>query len=109
MASAQKRTWIICILLIAAIGAVYWPVHNFEFLLYDDTIYVKLNPNVHQGLSWKQVGWAFTTRDCSMWHPLTWLSLLTDWTLYGNAPGKHHVTAVLIHIGAAIALFFAWR
>lgn len=109
MASAQKRTWIICLALIAAIAAVYWPVHNFEFLLYDDTIYVKLNPNVHEGLSWKQIGWAFTTRDCSMWHPLTWLSLLLDWTLYGNAAGKHHISAVLIHIGATLALFFAWR
>jgi Tfp pilus assembly protein PilF len=109
MASAKKRTWIICLLLIAAIAAVYWPVHNFEFLLYDDTIYVKLNPNVHQGLSWKQIAWAFTTRDCSMWHPITWLSLLLDWTMFGNDAGKQHLTAVVIHIGAALALFFAWR
>jgi Flp pilus assembly protein TadD len=109
MASSQKRSWIICVVLIAAIAAVYWPVQHFEFLLYDDTVYVSLHPQVHKGLSWSQVGWAFTTRDCNMWHPITWLSHLLDWQLFGNDAGKHHIAPVLFHIGSTLALFFAWR
>jgi tetratricopeptide (TPR) repeat protein len=44
-----------------------------------------------------------------MWHPLTWLSHLLDWQLFGNHAGKHHIAPVLFHIGASIALFFAWK
>jgi tetratricopeptide (TPR) repeat protein len=109
MAGNDRRSWMICAILIGAIAAVYWPVHHFEFLLYDDTIYVSLNPRVHEGLGWKQLVWAFTTRDCNMWHPLTWLSHLLDWQLFGNNAGEHHTTPVLIHIGSSVALFFAWR
>ncbi|MDB6057713.1 MAG: hypothetical protein JWO95_1557 [Verrucomicrobiales bacterium] len=109
MLSATKRSWIICLGLIGLVAAVYWPVQHFEFLLYDDTIYVSLNPQVHKGLSWSQVAWAFTTRDCNMWHPLTWLSHLLDWQLFGNDAGKHHIEPVLFHIGSSIALFFAWK
>lgn len=104
------QTWLICGGLIALIAAVYWPVQHFEFLLYDDTVYVSLHPQVHKGLaSWSQVAWAFTTRDCNMWHPLTWLSHLLDWQLFGNDAGKHHIAPVLFHIGSSIALFFAWK
>ncbi|MGZ4961035.1 MAG: tetratricopeptide repeat protein [Limisphaerales bacterium] len=109
MLTAQKRSWLICLALIGLIAAVYWPVRHFEFLLYDDTIYVSLNEHVHRGLSWSQVAWAFTTRECNMWHPLTWLSHLLDWQLFGNDAGKHHIAPVLFHIGSSIALFFAWK
>jgi protein O-mannosyl-transferase len=109
MVTPQKRSWIICIGLIVALAAVYWPVQHFDFLMYDDTIYVSLNPQVHKGLTWSQLAWAFTTRDCNMWHPLTWLSHLLDWQLFGNDAGKHHITPVLFHISSTIALFFAWR
>lgn len=109
MLSARTRLWIICVALIGAIAAVYWPVQHFEFLLYDDTVYVSLNQHVHQGLSWSQVAWAFTTRECNMWHPLTWLSHLLDWQLFGNDAGKHHIAPVLFHIGSSVALFFAWK
>ncbi len=109
MLTAQKRSWLICLALIGLIAAVYWPVQHFEFLLYDDTIYVSLNEHVHRGLSWSQVAWAFTTRECNMWHPLTWLSHLLDWQLFGNDAGKHHIAPVLFHIGSGIALFFAWK
>ncbi len=109
MARAEKHSWMICLALIVAVAAVYWPVQHFEFLMYDDTVYVSMNKQVQLGLSWKQVGWAFTTRDCNMWHPLTWLSLLTDWQLFGKDGGKFHIAPVLFHIGSSVALFLAWR
>ena len=109
MLTARKRSWLICLALIGLIAVVYWPVQNFEFLLYDDTVYVSLNEHVHRGLSWSQVAWAFTTRECNMWHPLTWLSHLLDWQLFGSDAGKHHIAPVLFHIGSSIALFFAWK
>ena len=109
MRAIDKRSGIICLLLAIAVAAVYWPVRHFDFLIYDDTIYVSLNANVHKGLSWSQVGWAFTTLDCSMWHPMTWLSLLLDWQLFGADAGKHHLSAVALHIGSTLFLFLAWK
>jgi tetratricopeptide (TPR) repeat protein len=100
---------IIATVLFAVTVAVFWPARQFDFLLYDDTIYVKLNPHVHQGLTWETVKWAFTSNDCTNWHPLTWLSHLLDWELFANNAGKHHVTSLLLHALSGALLFFALK
>ncbi|MCJ7772589.1 MAG: tetratricopeptide repeat protein, partial [Desulfobacterales bacterium] len=39
------------------------------------------------------------------WHPLTWLSHMLDYQLYGLNPGNHHITNVLFHILNTLLLF----
>jgi Tfp pilus assembly protein PilF len=109
MAAQKKPAWFIYVGLTVLIAAVYWPVRHFEFLLYDDTIYVKLNPHVQHGLNLKEMAWAFYTNHCTNWHPLTWLSHMLDWQLFGNDAGLHHVTSVVLHILSSIVLFIAFR
>src|SRR5262249_26131651 len=71
----------------------------------DDPIYVSENPNIAGGLTWPGVVWAFTTGRASNWHPVTWLSHMTDVELFGVTPGAHHVVNLLLHGVNTLLLF----
>lgn len=89
--------------------AVYAPVRHFELVNWDDPNYITDNPVVLGGLSWSSVRWAFTTTHSPYWHPLTWLSLLTDVSLYGQDAGGYHVTSLIIHLCTSLLLFLLLR
>ena len=72
---------------------------------YDDDDYVTDNPVVQRGLTWTGIQWAFTTGRASNWHPVTWLSHMTDCELFGLNPGAHHLVNVLFHTANAALLF----
>lgn len=101
----NHRRLLICILLAAVTFAVYLPVRNYEFLHYDDDVYVTNNAEVKSGLSWQGVEWAFTTGRGANWHPLTWLSLMLDCQVFGVKAGPMHIVNVLFHIANTILLF----
>ena len=91
--------------LVAANVLVYAAVHRYEFVNFDDFPYVAQNDMVAAGLTWRGVGWAFTTAHSANWHPLTWLSHMLDVQLYGMQAGGHHVTSLLLHIANTLLLF----
>ena len=101
----NHRRLLICIFLAIATFAVYLPVRNYEFLHYDDDVYVTNNAEVKSGLSWQGVEWTFTTGRGANWHPLTWLSLMLDCELFGVKPGPMHIVNVLFHVANTILLF----
>ena len=80
-------------------------MHNFDFVNYDDHLYVYQNPHVLNGLSFNDFKWAFTTGYAYNWHPVTWLSLMLDCQLFGCDPGWIHLINVLIHIANTLLLF----
>ena len=104
--SEQRLYLIVCIGLAVVVIGTYWPVRNYEFLHYDDDVYVTDNSQVKQGLSWQGIQWAFTTGHASNWHPLTWLSLMLDCELFGVKAGPMHIVNVMFHITNSILLFF---
>jgi tetratricopeptide (TPR) repeat protein len=84
------------------------PALGHDFLrAFDDQEYVTENPNVLGGLGWGPLGWAFTTFHAGNWHPLTWVSLQADVTLFGPGPAGFHRTNVLLHAASAVLLFLA--
>jgi protein O-mannosyl-transferase len=99
------RPGFISLLLALATFAVYFPVRNYGFVDYDDSGYFFDNPHVLAGLTWSNIHWAFTSGECSNWHPLTWLSLMLDVTLFGSGPAGPHLTNVLLHTANSILLF----
>jgi tetratricopeptide (TPR) repeat protein len=101
----MKAKLVICVALIVGTATVYWPVHRYGFVNYDDVDYVLENPHVHAGLTLAAVKWAFTSSVLSNWHPLTWLSYMMDVQLFGINAGWHHVMNVVFHIANAILLF----
>lgn len=88
---------------------LYSPTFEYPFIHFDDPEYVFENPHVQAGLSRDGLVYAFTTFDCANWHPLTWLSLELDATIFGGQKaGAFHATNVLLHIANGVLLFVAW-
>jgi tetratricopeptide (TPR) repeat protein len=91
------------LLLVLGTLAVYLPVAQHGFTLYDDSDYVTENPAVQNGLTWAGVKWAFGWHACN-WHPVTWLSHMTDCQFFGLDAGMHHSVNVLFHAANSLLL-----
>ena len=102
---ADSRTALLACLVVAGCAfAVYAQVRAHEFDNFDTPVYVSNNPVVREGLTLHGVGWAFTTFTTANWHPLTWLSLMSDVELFGLAPGAHHLMSVAFHLASSCLL-----
>jgi len=82
---------------------------RYEFVNFDDDVYVYENARVASGLSMKALAWVFTHMDCHFYHPLTMLSLMADGQIYGLHPGGYHLTNDLLHTASVILLFLVLR
>jgi Tfp pilus assembly protein PilF len=87
--------------------ALYSRAISCEFVLWDDPDYVLRNRMVQSGLSFRGFQRAWMTFECANWHPLTWISLMLDYQLFGLRPWGFHLTNVLFH-GLNSALVFLW-
>ena len=65
------------------------------------------NAHVQSGLNWQSIQWAFSNLQAGFWHPLTWLSILTDCQFYGLYTWGHHLTSVLLHVANTVLLVLA--
>jgi protein O-mannosyl-transferase len=84
---------------------VYWQVLSYGFLNFDDTRYVSENTHIKKGLTFEGMIWAFTEVYASNWHPVTWMSHMLDFELYGLNASGHHLTNLLFHIFNTLLLF----
>ncbi|TRZ77931.1 MAG: tetratricopeptide repeat protein [Deltaproteobacteria bacterium] len=98
----------VCILLTAINLIIFGNVLYFDFV-FDDTYYLTGDAHIKDGLSTKNILWAFTAIDGGFYFPITWLSLLLDYELYGYFPGGYHWTNLLIHISSTLILFFTLK
>ncbi len=105
----RKKLILICLVLAAAIIIAFEPVRHNAFISYDDDVYVTENPNVQKGLTAESIKWAFTSGYAANWHPLTWLSHMLDYQLYGNNPFYHHRTNVFFHILNSLLLLIIFK
>lgn len=99
-------TALIALFLVGVVFVIYGQVQGFQFVNYDDNLYVTSNLHVKAGLSFETIRWAFTTGHASNWHPVTWLSHLLDVTLFGETAGWHHLMSVFIHALNACLLYW---
>jgi tetratricopeptide (TPR) repeat protein len=101
--------WLAVALAVLTVAA-YAPVRHYEATDLDDPGYVFDNPHVAGGLTSAGIAWAFTTGHAANWHPLTWISHMTDVSLFGLDPGAHHVVSLVFHVINTLLLFgvLAW-
>lgn len=96
---------VIVALVVSTVG-VYVSVKDHGYIAFDDPGYVEENRHVRSGITWNNVNWAFTSREQSNWHPLTWISHMLDCQWYGaDHPGMHHLTNVALHVVNSVILF----
>jgi protein O-mannosyl-transferase len=105
--SLKTQKILIVLGLTALVSIVFGQTAHFDWVRYDDHDYVYRSGRVTSGLSVSNVAWAFTHFHAANWHPITTLSHMLDCQLFGANPYRHHVSSVVIHTLAVIALFFA--
>jgi tetratricopeptide (TPR) repeat protein len=91
--------------ILLSIVAAYSSVVHFEFVAYDDIRYVVNNPYLRDGFAARNLHWIFFSFSPDNWFPLTRLSLILDYRLFGVGAGWYHAENVLIHTVAALLLF----
>lgn len=101
----KKYFYLIIILLIAVSLAAFGRIAGNDFINFDDPKYITGNDHIKSGINSKSVQWAFTSVVSGNWHPLTMLSHMLDWSLFGANPAGHHMVNLLLHIGAVVFLF----
>ncbi|HQI73694.1 MAG TPA: tetratricopeptide repeat protein [Smithella sp.] len=102
----QRQRLMIYIILAAVTAAVYRQVHHFEFINFDDVIYITENPMIQSGISLNGFYWSFGSKYFGLWNPLVWLSFMVDHQLYGLKAGGYHVTNLILHILSTLLLFW---
>jgi len=112
MVNVKNKTraeFIICLFLVVTILAAYWQLPTHDFLNFDDNKYITQNTHVHEGITWKNIVWAFSNTDFGYWHPLTWLSHMLVFQLFGLKFGMHHLTNLFFHIANTLLLFWVLK
>src|SRR5580658_2594956 len=102
----STKEWLAAALLVLLTLILYWPALRCDFVKWDDDIYASDNEHVTTGLRPGNMAWDWTTIEGSNWHPLTWLSLQLDATLFGPGPFGFHLGNVVQHALNAAALFW---
>src|SRR5213080_2835270 len=107
----RGRTRIIAVsLFLAAISlAVFGQTMRYDFVNFDDDLYVYNAPAIQAGLTRQGIALAFTSQHARNWHPLATISHMLDCQLYGLKAGGHHATNVILHTIAVWLLFRVLR
>jgi tetratricopeptide (TPR) repeat protein len=101
----KKYTYLVVIFLIIASCAAFGRIAGNEFINCDDNEYIVENSHIQSGFNSQTIKWATTAVVQGCWHPLTMLSHMLDWSLFGANASGHHLVSLLLHIGAVIFLF----
>ena len=101
----KKYIYIIIIILVLASAIAFGHIISNDFISYDDYRLITENSHIQYGINTSSMKWAFTDTHHEYWHPLTWLSIMLDWRLFGPNASGHHLVSLLLHIGAVLFLF----
>jgi tetratricopeptide (TPR) repeat protein len=105
----MRSPLVLSLILFVGTLVLYVPTLDSAFVNYDDPAYVTANAHVLQGLSWSNIAWACTATVEANWHPLTWISHMTDVQIFATNPRGHHVVSVVLHAFNVVLLFFVLR
>jgi tetratricopeptide (TPR) repeat protein len=103
---------LICLALAILTVITFWSLKDCGFINLDDNIYVYENAYVQSGLNWNSIEQAFSSElveKSGNWHPLTWLSLMLDYQIFGLNPYGYHLINLLFHVMNTILLFLILR
>jgi tetratricopeptide (TPR) repeat protein len=103
---------LICLTLVILTVIIFWQLKDCGFINFDDNTYVYENAYVQSGLNWNSIRQAFSTEiveKSGFWHPVTWLSLMLDYQIFGLNPFGFHIVNLLFHVMSTILLFLVFH
>ncbi len=86
--------------------SIYFPIHAYPFINFDDGAYVVENPHVVGPLNLSAIRWAFTHAFAWNYDPLTFLSHSLDVRLFGLNAGRHHDVNLFLHVLNSLLLWW---
>jgi Tfp pilus assembly protein PilF len=105
----EHLVFLIVLVLAILTLATYWRSQDHGFIEYDDQLYITKNYLIQSEISLKSIAVTFKDVHTGNWHPVTMLSHMLDWQLFGANAGGHHWTNVIFHVFNTILLFVLLR
>ena len=102
--TAPKSPWAYALWLVLPVLFVYAKVWGYEFLVWDDNLYINENESI-RGLGWAQWKAFFTEFYVGNYQPLTILSYALEYALVGEEGWLFHGTNVLLHAANTVLVF----
>ena len=96
---------VICIFLAIATFSIYSQIHDHDFINFDDNHNVTESSLVQAGLTNDSIIRVFTNKHFVLWSPITSLSFMLDYQLYGLNPKGFLLTNLFFHIANSLLLF----
>jgi protein O-mannosyl-transferase len=102
--SARLRPGFLVGLILAWTLFTFLPILQNDFVNWDDSRMFLENP-YHRGSALSELGYAWNSHLLGEFMPVTWMSYTLDRWLWGlHAPG-YHLTSLILHVLAAVAVF----
>ena len=101
----KKYKYLIVVLLIIVSLIAFGRILSNGFINLDDNEYITENYHIQSGINLESIKWAFSNSYSNNWHPLTFVSHMLDWSLFGANASGHHLISLLLHIGSVLFLF----
>ncbi|MBU2620985.1 MAG: glycosyltransferase family 39 protein, partial [Proteobacteria bacterium] len=104
--TGKGRDIAVCLFIAIITLFLYGRIITYDFVNFDDNLYVTANKTVQSGITLKNLIWAFSFNEVAYWHPLSLISHMIDCRIFGLNPGMHHLINLFLHIVSSILLFF---
>jgi hypothetical protein len=101
---ARKNQVAPAILIAVTTFVAFAPVLAAGFVTWDDDRNFTNNP-YFRGLGWTQLKWMWTSALTGHYVPLSWMTLGSDYAIWGMDARGYHLTNLVLHIAAAILLY----
>ncbi len=92
----SHRNLYTAIIMVALTFVLYSQTLKFDFVNWDDDVYLYENIRV-QSPTIENIRWFFANPYYHAYIPLTMISHMIDFTLWGFNPSGHHLTSVILH------------
>lgn len=99
-----NKLWYLAGIVLLTILVYSNSINNDFTYQFDDDLYVTNNPDI-KGLTLENVSKAFSKSYVGLYLPLTMLSYIIEYSVFGLNPSAYHVTNLLMHLLATILVF----
>ena len=104
-----RSEFIVCLFLVVITILAYLQLSSHDLLSFDDHKYITQNIHVQKGITLENIVWVFRIVDFAYWHPLTWLSHMLVFQIFGMNTFMHHLINLFLHIANALLLFLVLK
>jgi hypothetical protein len=93
-------------IVLAGVGVTFAPAVGYQFVSWDDSLYVLDNPAVVGPAGSVDPGERLLTPTLGYPAPVTVATYGVEHRIFGSSPGGYHATNVALHLAATLLLFF---